>query len=136
MKDELKWAMGFMDNESTVPRAMVHRAAVSEVFLTDAQNLSDLHFQCSAQLPRAHRYFNDHVHRIGHYDMLLLLEVFRQTSIYVSHAFLGVDIKDKFIYLDSDTRLLRRDALPSQGCGRGWWNIRRGSRIPWKSDCA
>jgi hypothetical protein len=42
--------------------------------------------------------------------------VFRQASIYVSHAFLGVSIQDKFIYLDSDTRLLQRSALVMRDC--------------------
>lgn len=97
--------------ENTVPRHMVHRAAVSEVFLTGAARCSDMHFQCTAQLPRAHSYFSDHTHQVGHYDMLLLLEIFRQASIYVSHAFLDVNLDDKFIYLDSDTRLLQRRAL-------------------------
>ncbi|WP_422822862.1 AfsA-related hotdog domain-containing protein [Variovorax humicola] len=39
---------------------MVHRAAVSEVFLTGATRCDDMHFQCTAQLPRAHSYFSDH----------------------------------------------------------------------------
>ncbi len=103
-------ALNYSD-ENTVPRHMVHRAAVSEVFLTGAIQCADLHFQCTAQLPRAHSYFNDHTHRERHYDMLLLLEVFRQTSIYVSHSFLNVELSNKFIYMDSDTRVLNREAL-------------------------
>lgn len=116
MKIDLGHTSPGLAYESTVPRHMVHRAAVSEVFLTGGVRCSDLHFQCSAQLPRAHRYFSDHTHPQSHYDMLLLLEVFRQASIYVSHAFLDVSIQDKFIYLDSDTRLLQRSALVMRDC--------------------
>ncbi|MDR0278264.1 MAG: hypothetical protein LBJ37_10285 [Paucimonas sp.] len=97
--------------ENTVPRGMVHRAAVSEVFLTGAQRIADGHFRCLAQLPRTHSYFSEHTHRDAHYDTLLLLEVFRQASIYVSHAFLDVSANDKFIYLDSDTWIVEREAL-------------------------
>lgn len=97
--------------ENTVPRSLVHRVAVSEVFLTGAIRFDDVSFQCAAQLPRTHSYFSEHAHGGEHYDMLLLLEVFRQASIYISHAFLGVSPKDKFLYVDSDTRLVRRDLL-------------------------
>lgn len=97
--------------ENTVPRSMVHRAAVSEVFLTGAELVKEGHFRCSAQLPRTHSYFSEHTHRSAHYDMLLLLEVFRQASIYISHAFLDVSAQDKFIYLDSVTRVTERSLL-------------------------
>lgn len=97
--------------ENTVPRSMVHRAAVSEVFLTGAHRLGDDHFQCAAQLPRTHSYFSEHAHGGKHYDMLLLMEVLRQAFIYVSHAFLGVDPKDKFLYSGSETRLINRSLL-------------------------
>lgn len=97
--------------ENTVPRSMVHRAAVSEVFLTGAVLVNEGHFRCIAQLPRTHSYFSEHTHRAAHYDMLLLLEVFRQASIYISHAFLKVSAQDKFIYLDSVTRVTERSAL-------------------------
>jgi hypothetical protein len=101
----------FSDYENTVPRSMVHRAAVSEVFLTGAIRSSDRHFHCLAQLPRTHSYFSEHTHSAAHYDMLLLLEVFRQASIYISHAFLDVSAEDKFIYLDSVTSLVQRSLL-------------------------
>lgn len=97
--------------EHTVPRSMVHRAAVSEVFLTQAQLVEARHFRCSAQLPRTHSYFSEHTHSAAHYDMLLLLEVFRQASIYISHAFLEVSAQDKFIYLDSSTHVEDRRLL-------------------------
>jgi len=99
-----KWNHSF---EQTVPRSTVHRASVSEVFLTDAIKCGDSHFQCAAQLPRTHAYYNDHTHQIPHYDMSLLLEIFRQVSIYVSHSYLNVDPGDNFIYLDSELCVLQ-----------------------------
>lgn len=102
--------------ENTVPRNMVHRAAISEVFLTGAALCGHDHFLCAAQFPRTHSYFNDHTHSLVHYDLLLILEVFRQASIYICHAFLGVSSEDKFIYLDSDTHVLRQDLLAVGNC--------------------
>ncbi|WP_226962330.1 AfsA-related hotdog domain-containing protein [Streptomyces sp. C8S0] len=77
---------------ATVSRQLVHRAAVCEVFLTDTRRRSDNDFLIAAQLPRVHSYYSDHLATPAAYDPLLLLEVFRQTSILVAHEHLGVPL--------------------------------------------
>lgn len=99
------------DARQTVPRHMVHRAALSEVFLAGGRKVDNVHFQCAAQLPRTNLYFNDIVSRDPYYDMALIVEVFRQASIYVSHAYLDVAETDKFLYLDSHTRTVEPSLL-------------------------
>jgi 2-oxo-3-(phosphooxy)propyl 3-oxoalkanoate synthase len=100
-----------LDAAQSVPRKSVHRAAVAEVFLTGGVRIDEKHFQCSAQLPRTNLYFNDICSSQPHYDLMLLLEIFRQASIYVSHQFIGVSKDQSFIYLESDTTLSRPDRL-------------------------
>ncbi|MFI9204917.1 ScbA/BarX family gamma-butyrolactone biosynthesis protein [Streptomyces sp. NPDC053048] len=80
---------------STVPREAVHRAAVSEVFLTDVRRVSDQEFLAAAQLPRNHAYYSDHDTVVPSYDPLLVLEVFRQTFLYLGHEFLDVQPSHK-----------------------------------------
>lgn len=99
------------DARQTVPRHMVHRAALSEVFLADGIKVDNMHFQCAAQLPRTNLYFNDIVSRDLYYDLVLIVEVFRQASIYVSHAYLDVAETDKFLYLSSHTRIIEPGLL-------------------------
>ncbi|XKK40185.1 hypothetical protein HFP72_05480 [Nocardiopsis sp. ARC36] len=42
-----------LDYDSTVPRGLVHRNAVSEVFVTDSQQTGESTFDVAAQLPAA-----------------------------------------------------------------------------------
>ncbi|MFJ4861216.1 MULTISPECIES: ScbA/BarX family gamma-butyrolactone biosynthesis protein [unclassified Streptomyces] len=83
---------------STVTRALVHRAAVCEVFLTDSIRLAEDEYLIAAQLPRVHSYYNDQVTTPAVYDPLLLVEVFRQASIYTAHTFLDAAVDEKFIF--------------------------------------
>ena len=46
--------------EATVPRELVHRRAVSEVFLTSLDRDDDGGFRLGAQLPPTHGYYGDH----------------------------------------------------------------------------
>lgn len=93
----------------SVPRQMVHKSALTEVFLTEGIRLEPDHFQCGVQLPRTNMYFNDCLN--AYHEMLLLIELFRQASIYVSHEYIEVSIADKFLYVDSDTGIDNRNAL-------------------------
>ncbi|MFJ7591557.1 ScbA/BarX family gamma-butyrolactone biosynthesis protein [Streptomyces sp. NPDC097617] len=87
-----------LDYSSTVTRALVHRAAVCEVFLTDSVRLAEDEYLIAAQLPRVHSYYNDQVTTPAVYDPLLLVEVFRQASIYTAHTFLDAAVDEKFIF--------------------------------------
>ncbi|MDQ3678186.1 MAG: hypothetical protein M3401_15555, partial [Actinomycetota bacterium] len=74
--------------DATVPRRLVHRAAVAETFLTDAAEAGEDRYVVAGQLPRTHKLYNDGPGR--HHDLLLLAEVVRQAGTLVSHRFYGV----------------------------------------------
>jgi hypothetical protein len=80
--------------DATVPRRLVHRAAVAETFLTDAAQIDDDRYLVAAQLPRAHALYNDGPGR--HHDLLLLAEVVRQAGTLVSHRF--YDVPEGFVF--------------------------------------
>ncbi|MFI8359485.1 ScbA/BarX family gamma-butyrolactone biosynthesis protein [Streptomyces sp. NPDC085612] len=96
---------------STVTRALVHRAAVCEVFLTDSVRLAEDEYLIAAQLPRVHSYYSDQIATPAVYDPLLLVEVFRQASIYTAHTFLDAAVDEKFIFNSGEMLVTDADAL-------------------------
>ncbi|MFJ6781941.1 ScbA/BarX family gamma-butyrolactone biosynthesis protein [Streptomyces yangpuensis] len=85
---------------ATVPKELVHRAAVAEVMLTDWQRLDDTHFKVSAQWPRGHSFFTP----IGgeHHDPLIAAETMRQIGPLLGHAEFGVPLGHQFVLWDLD----------------------------------
>ncbi|MFE5398563.1 ScbA/BarX family gamma-butyrolactone biosynthesis protein [Streptomyces sp. NPDC056568] len=79
---------------TTVPREYVHRAAVSEVFLTHWEADSPDRFSVTAQWPRAHALF---VPVGGYQDPLLLVESVRQTGALLAHAQYEVPFGHQFL---------------------------------------
>ncbi|WP_422754147.1 ScbA/BarX family gamma-butyrolactone biosynthesis protein [Micromonospora sp. WMMD708] len=80
--------------DSTVPRSLVHRAAVSEVLLTSWHRAGEGTFVCGAQLPRGHSLYaadNDE------FDALVIIETVRQAGILVGHEGYGVPTHNPFI---------------------------------------
>ncbi|WP_240044947.1 ScbA/BarX family gamma-butyrolactone biosynthesis protein [Streptomyces alboflavus] len=75
---------------TTVPREYVHRAALSEVFLTGWEAVGDDTFKVTAQWPRCHGFYELYESGQGSYDPLMLCETFRQTFPLLSHAAYGV----------------------------------------------
>lgn len=67
--------------DRTVGRSLVHRAAVSEVFVTDLLPHSDSRFLAAAQLPLTHGYYSDHLQPLPAFDPVLILEAGRQAGI-------------------------------------------------------
>ncbi|MEV8032976.1 AfsA-related hotdog domain-containing protein [Streptomyces sp. NPDC086182] len=88
----------------SVDRRLLHRRALSEVFLTDTTAVDGQSFLAGAQLPSSHAYFTDH---IGHtvVDPILLLECARQAETYGAHTHLGVDGDTKFVLQSWSMRL-------------------------------
>lgn len=70
--------------DRTVPRNLVHRRSVGEVFLTDARRIAADRVQIGAQLPTSHTYFHDHTN-LNSLDPLLLMEICRQANIATAH---------------------------------------------------
>ncbi|MFD5148346.1 AfsA-related hotdog domain-containing protein [Streptomyces sp. NPDC058401] len=87
---ELPSEPGDLTYGRTVDRSLVHRAAVSEVFVTDIRPLTAMRVRTAVQLPLTHGYYSDHVQQPALYDALLLLESGRQAAIAGSHAHMGL----------------------------------------------
>ncbi|MGW2748746.1 ScbA/BarX family gamma-butyrolactone biosynthesis protein [Streptomyces sp. NPDC001450] len=81
----------------TLPKELVHRAAIAEVFLTDAARLSEDGILLAAQLPRLHAFYDDTVGPRTRHDPLLLLEACRQGIFVVAHRYLDVPLGHKFL---------------------------------------
>ncbi|MFI1734578.1 ScbA/BarX family gamma-butyrolactone biosynthesis protein [Streptomyces acidicola] len=80
---------------TTVPRELVHRAAVAEVMLTDWKRLDDTHFDMTAQWPRGHSFFTP-VEGV-HHDPLIAAETIRQIGALLAHAEFGVPFGHQFL---------------------------------------
>jgi 2-oxo-3-(phosphooxy)propyl 3-oxoalkanoate synthase len=102
--------------DATLPRRLVHRAAISEVFVTDSAQIGD-RILVGSQLPRAHALFNDGPD--SHYDLLLVLETLRQSGILTAHRYRDVPSGDSFVFQSFDLRVedlaaARMAARPAQ----------------------
>ncbi|WP_246023688.1 ScbA/BarX family gamma-butyrolactone biosynthesis protein [Nocardia yunnanensis] len=82
----------------TVPRALAHRHAVAEVFVTSLEAEAADSFVVGAQLPRMHGHYGDHAGALAaHHDLIAVMEAARQASIAVTHEFYGVPTEMAFL---------------------------------------
>jgi hypothetical protein len=95
--------------DQTVPRGLVHRAAISETFLTDAVEAGPDRYLVAAQLPRAHALYNDVAS--GRHDLLLLAEAVRQAGTLIAHRFYGVPAGTVFPLRQAQIEITDVDAL-------------------------
>ncbi|MFJ5142058.1 ScbA/BarX family gamma-butyrolactone biosynthesis protein [Streptomyces sp. NPDC088707] len=102
--------------DQTVSRALVHRAAVSEVFLTDGCRSAETdRVLIAAQWPRSHALYEPDA--AGFSDPVLLVETVRQAAVYAAHRFYDVPLTRRFIFCDlrldvEDPHPLRVGATP------------------------
>lgn len=90
--------------DQTVSRALVHRAAVTEVFLTDGCRVEDTErVLIAAQWPRSHALYGPDL--AGFSDPVLLVETVRQAAIYTAHRFHDVPLTYRFIFCDLDFQI-------------------------------
>ncbi|QES07645.1 gamma-butyrolactone biosynthesis protein [Streptomyces venezuelae] len=82
--------------DRTISRRLVHRASVTEVFLTDAVVAGADRFLIGAQLPRNHALYRPE--ETGQCDFMLLVETVRQAGIYLSHRHYDVPLGHHFIF--------------------------------------
>lgn len=82
---------------TTVPKEYVHRAAVTEVFLTGWRQTDTDTCAVTAQWPRAHTFYGP---AGGFHDPLLFSETLRQTVPLLSHAVYGAPMDHKQIWRD------------------------------------
>lgn len=81
--------------EQTIPRYLVHRAAVSEVFVTDMNVVAEGRYQVGAQWPRRHNFFGPRTKQS--HDPMLYLETCRQAVLLVAHRAYGVPLNSNFV---------------------------------------
>jgi hypothetical protein len=101
--------------DAAVPRYLVHRASIAEVFVTDSAEIGDNAYQVAALLPRGH-YVGENA---GLYDYLILVEVVRQAGVLVAHTRLDVPLQTAFIFRElclqiNDLRPLYVGASPGE----------------------
>jgi 2-oxo-3-(phosphooxy)propyl 3-oxoalkanoate synthase len=99
----------------TVPRQLVHRAALGEVFLTDMAPLTEREFLCGAQLPRQHAYFSDTTCQPPLFDAVLLMEAIRQSAFVGAHQLFAVPADRRFILPGIRLRVEHPQALERGG---------------------
>ncbi|MFC9393121.1 ScbA/BarX family gamma-butyrolactone biosynthesis protein [Streptomyces sp. NPDC057027] len=100
--------------DRTISRRFVHRASVTEVFLTDAAVAGADRFLVGAQLPRNHALYRPE--ETGQCDFMLLVETVRQAGIFLSHRYHDVPIGHHFIFKALSLRISDPAAL-RVGCG-------------------
>ena len=83
-----------MKYTSTVPRHLVHRHAVAEVFLTDYRIESDSVYHVAVQLPVSHRIFDASSEQ---HDPLGVAEAFRQAVVLLCHTRYDIPLHFKFL---------------------------------------
>lgn len=81
--------------EQAVPRALVHRAAISEVLLTGVRRCSEDTFRVGAQWSRGHSYYGAVAGRW--HDPMLLGESIRQVGLLLAHEALGIPLGFSFL---------------------------------------
>ncbi|MEV0634280.1 ScbA/BarX family gamma-butyrolactone biosynthesis protein [Streptomyces sp. NPDC050619] len=101
---------------ATVPRQLVHRAAVAETFLTGWHRTADDRFSVSAQWPRGHGL---HVSPDrSAYEPLLVVETVRQGGTLISHTEYDVPLDHHFVLQEFDIvtfpQHLAVDAVPAE----------------------
>ncbi len=84
-----------VDFQQTIPRSLVHRAAVSEVFVTDLHILGEGRFEVGAQWPRRHSFFGPRT-PVFH-DPMLYAETIRQAVLLIAHRAYGVPLSHGFL---------------------------------------
>ncbi|GAA2481806.1 AfsA-related hotdog domain-containing protein [Streptomyces longisporus] len=78
-------AAQILSTQRTLSRRLVHRSAISEVFLTDFQSVDENTFRAAAQLPPRHFYYGDHTARPAMHDPLAVFESVRQMLLCAMH---------------------------------------------------
>jgi hypothetical protein len=92
-----------------VSRQLVHRAAVAEVFITDALRVGEDRFLVGAQWPRDHALYYPDAQGLS--DPLLLTETVRQALVYLAHEHCGVPLGHRFVGSDTHFEITDHEAL-------------------------
>lgn len=78
----------------TIPRGLVHRQSVADVFVTAMARRGDGRYDIGIQLPRSHAFYGE---RGASYDVVAFVEACRQACLVVAHRSCGVPIGARFL---------------------------------------
>lgn len=92
-----------------VSRQLVHRAAVAEVFITDALQVGEDRCLVGAQWPRDHALYYPDAQGLS--DPLLLTETVRQALVYLAHEYYGIPLGHRFVGSDTHFEITDHEAL-------------------------
>ncbi len=91
--------------EELIPKYLVHKNSLDNVFLTDVKHAGENWFLCGARVPQTHSFFNQGG-RSPSSDLLFYVEIGRQASIALSHSFFNLSHDHAFIFDRSEITLL------------------------------
>lgn len=97
-----------------VARELVHRRAVSEVFLTGIQGSGGTAYTLFAQWPRWHVFYGS---RNRGFDSALVVETLRQLTILIAHSQLDVPLGMQFLMPEMSVSMAS-GATPDPSCPR------------------
>jgi hypothetical protein len=86
-----------------VARELVHRRAVSEVFLTGVQATGSETYIVSAQWPRWHVFYGSPGNV---FDSALVVETLRQLTVFIAHSHMGVPLSMQFLMPDMSVSMV------------------------------
>jgi hypothetical protein len=98
-----------------VPRELVHRRSISEVFVTGVCRKDNSTYTASAQWPRWHVFFGSGDHG---FDSALVVETLRQVTVLIAHTQLHVPLGMQFLMSDMSVAMIpgaiRDPSLPAE----------------------
>ncbi|MFD9211391.1 ScbA/BarX family gamma-butyrolactone biosynthesis protein [Streptomyces sioyaensis] len=107
--------MDTVEFSRTVPRELVHRVSLTEVFVTGVLARDEDTLDVGMQIPRSHAFYRDTA-GCGHvYDPMVLVEAARQTLIMLGHQLFEMPFGTKFILRDIALRDADMAALTVRG---------------------
>lgn len=83
--------------DQPLPRGVVHKTGIGEVFLTDSVQLAPDRFAMAGELPRSHAFLSDHAGAPRGAALMAGVELMRQTLYVLAHRHLGVAESDKYV---------------------------------------
>src|SRR5687768_8570863 len=101
--------------EQTVPRSLVHRAALAEVYVADSVETAPRQYAVAVQIPRAHCVWHDR--RVPYHDPLSTAEAARQGVYVAVRRHVGVPAGVAFTMRRLDLRVATLDAYRDLGRG-------------------
>lgn len=95
-----------------IPRELVHRSSISEVFITDIRASKKDSFALAYQWPRGHSFYRDSRASI---DSAMLVESIRQATIALAHSSYGVPYDQSFLMTAMHADVVQTEPLTETG---------------------